>query len=38
MNSCVSHNIISDVNTLQTRKSLWGEKFYSGADKDSSIL
>jgi len=29
---CVSHNIKSDVNTLQTRKSLWDEKFYSGAD------
>lgn len=30
---CVSHKIISDVSTLQTRKSLWDEKFYSGADK-----
>lgn len=35
---CVSHKIISDVSTLQTRKSLWDEKFQSGADKDSSIL
>jgi len=35
---CVSHKIISDVNTVQTRKSLWDEKLYSGADKDSSIL
>jgi len=35
---CVSHKTVSDVNILQTRKSLWDEKFYSGADKNSSIL
>jgi hypothetical protein len=35
---CVSHKIISDVNTLHTRKSLWDKGFLIGADKDSSLL